>query len=96
MAAEGFHGNRGLVLRARASDFRLSLPSPRRTPSQGYEITSTKVFAGTTTTNTDNGRPLLRRAQQVTTAESSRITVRRRRWSADLGHFGLFLEVAMR
>src|SRR6478752_5969254 len=33
MVAEGFHGNRGLVLRARASDFRLSLPSPRRTLS---------------------------------------------------------------
>src|SRR6476619_8037202 len=34
MAAEGFHGNRGLVPRARASDFRLLLLSPRRTPSQ--------------------------------------------------------------
>src|SRR4029079_13263228 len=33
MVAEGFHGNRGLVLRARALDFRLSLPSPRRTLS---------------------------------------------------------------
>src|ERR1700758_2756503 len=34
MAAEGFHGNRGLVPWARASDFLLSLLSPRRTPSQ--------------------------------------------------------------
>src|ERR1700758_4347549 len=34
MAAEGFHGNRGLVPWARASDFRLFLSSPRRTPSQ--------------------------------------------------------------
>src|SRR5665811_647217 len=32
MVAEGFHGNRGLVLRARASDLLFSLPSPRRTP----------------------------------------------------------------
>jgi hypothetical protein len=37
---------------------------------------STKVFPGTTTTNTIMIPPRLTRAQQVTTAESSRITVR--------------------
>ena len=37
---------------------------------------STKVFPGTTTTNTIMIPPRLTRAQQVTTAESSRTTVR--------------------